>query len=317
MLLILTGARWSHAEPEAARAASAPTSALRHAILSLVNEARKEHGLPSLREADKLDQAAQHHADDMAKRDYLAHVSPEGKTAFDRFVDVGGDQWLEVAENIGMCPDCGPALDLGDVQIMHQGWMHSPPHLEHILSPGLDRFGFGIAAGPQDKLYAVETFAGPGNTAQGAEAIPADQQIRRFVDLLNQERAHHKARAVNISPRLIQAANHALALPLNPPGASDVIEDVRQFLGSGWRVVATLVAVCGGCGTQPTDADIDTFYQRWINNPDHRAKLLNPEFQAAGFAMRANGKGQKVAVALLGSQDRQAEPPVLFRREAQ
>lgn len=314
MLLALAGAQSPQAEPGTADTSSAPIGALRKAILSLVNEARKEHGLHPLRETDQLDQAAQHHADDMAKRNYLAHVSPEGKTAFDRFVDVGGDRWLEVGENIGLCPDCGPALGLSDVRIMHQGWMKSPPHLEHIIAPGLDRFGFGIAAGRNGKLYAVETFAGPGSAAQGAEAISADQQVRRFADLLNRDRAKANARAVEISPRLIEAANHALALPLNPPGASDVIEDVRQFLGPGWRVIATLVAVCGGCGTQPTDADIDTFYERWMNNPDHRSKLLNPEFRASGFAMRANGAGQKVAVALLSARDPGFSPPVLFKR---
>ena len=288
---------------------------LRASILYLVNEARREHGLPPLRETDTLDKAAQNHAEDMAARNYLAHVSPDGETAFDRFLEVGGDRWLEVGENIGVCPDCGPRLDREDVRIMHQGWMKSPPHLEHIISPGLDRFGFGIAAGEKGKVYAVQTFAGPGSPAQGAESISADQQMRRFVDLLNRDRAMHDSRAVEVSPKLVEAGNHALSLPLNPPGANDVIADVRNFLGPGWRVIATLVAVCGGCGTQPTDADVDAFYQRWIDNPDHRAKLTNPDFRMAGFAMRANGKGQKTAVALLGAPHRDVSPPVLFKQD--
>jgi hypothetical protein len=75
---------------------------------------------------------------------------------------------------------------------------------------------------------------------------------------------------------------------------------VRRVVGKRWRSLATIVGVCGGCGTQVTEADVDTFYTRWMNNPDYRKKLMNPDFSAAGFAMRAGEDGRKIALSLIG-----------------
>lgn len=48
--------------------------------LALVNEDRGRHGLEPLALTESLNEAAQNHADDMLRRGYCAHASPEGDT---------------------------------------------------------------------------------------------------------------------------------------------------------------------------------------------------------------------------------------------
>lgn len=133
---------------------------LRHLALQLVNEARAGQGLAPLRLDDALNRAAQAHADDMLKRDYFAHASPEGDSVRDRYRAAGGAPVRRVAENLGRSFDTTgpPAADV--VRRLHDGWMQSPGHRENILRPNLDRFGFGFAARDAGS-YAVQTFAGP------------------------------------------------------------------------------------------------------------------------------------------------------------
>jgi uncharacterized protein YkwD len=135
---------------------------LRSEALELVNEAREQHGLPALQSCPELDRAAQAHADDMLNRHYFDHVSPEGKTVFDRYVAAGGSRWRLVAENIGRCATCKGPPRVADVTRLQDGWMRSASHRENILSRGVTQFGFGMAAAADRGLYAVQSFAGPG-----------------------------------------------------------------------------------------------------------------------------------------------------------
>lgn len=69
---------------------------LRVFALQLVNRDRTINNLPPLVEDPLLSKAAQFHAQDMLKRHYFEHVTPEGKTPRDRFVAIGGssrDSW--------------------------------------------------------------------------------------------------------------------------------------------------------------------------------------------------------------------------------
>src|SRR3712207_4473522 len=75
-----------------AAGAQAPDNldALRQRALELVNRARAEHGLSRLELERNLDEAAQSHAQDMLRRSYFAHSSPEGGTVQDRYIAAGG-----------------------------------------------------------------------------------------------------------------------------------------------------------------------------------------------------------------------------------
>jgi uncharacterized protein YkwD len=94
---------------------------LRSKALELVNEAREQHGLPALQSRPELDRAAQAHAEDMLNRSYFDHVSPEGKTVFDRYVAAGGSRWRLVAENIGRCTTCEGPPRISDITRLQDG----------------------------------------------------------------------------------------------------------------------------------------------------------------------------------------------------
>ncbi len=286
---------------EPCRAADSPsTDALGAFALSLANDSRQEAGLSPMHETRALMQAAQSHADDMAKRRYLAHVSPTGETAFDRYLDAGGNRWDAIAENIGLCGNCGPDLDYDDVRNIHMGWMSSASHRDNILSPALTQFGFGIALDEAGKAYAVEMFAGAAGEQPTVRAVEPGQEVDRFIVLLNRDRAQLGVRKVRSKASLNEAANRALVNVAEPLHADVLLQIVRRVVGKRWRSLATIVGVCGGCGTHVTEADVDTFYTRWMNNPDYRKKLMNPDFSAAGFAMRAGEDGRKIALSLIG-----------------
>ena len=69
-----------------------------------------------------------------------------------------------------------------------------------------------------------------------------------------------------------------------------------------WRALSAVVGACGGCGIQPTDADVRSFTEQWLSNPQNAEALLEDRMTHFGFAMRANGEGKKVAIAVLGQR---------------
>jgi uncharacterized protein YkwD len=120
---------------------------VRAAILAAVNAERKRAGMPPLRPNDRLDQAAQRHAQDMLTRRYFAHQSPEGKTVRERARAAGYD-WRAIGENI--------AEGQRSVDEVMDTWMHSPPHRKNILDRDFKELGVGLALGRSDKDWQVE-----------------------------------------------------------------------------------------------------------------------------------------------------------------
>jgi uncharacterized protein YkwD len=286
--------------------------ALRAMALDLVNEDRRQHGLAPLEADPALAKATQRHAEDMLSRGYFAHESPEGKTVLDRFVAAGGSRWRKVAENIGRCTGCGSTATAEDVRRFETGWMHSEPHRANILDPGLQSFGYGIAAG-NDRQYAVQTFAGPGGprdleAGQKAQTLPEDKRTEAALALINGKRQAENAPPLEASAALAEAAGTLLerltegaegpaARQLGGDALLDALPDGQR---QRWRELAVIVGVCGGCGERPTLADLRFFVGKWMENPDYRARLLDSDFTHLGFALSADGQGRKTALAMFG-----------------
>lgn len=114
----------------------------REEILERVNAFRSGHGLVPLRIDLRLNTAAQHHADDMAERDYFDHVSPEGGTVGHRATRAGY-RWSRVLENLAAGQSTpGEAVE---------GWKKSPGHRRAMLDPEIRELGIGYAYLPQDQ----------------------------------------------------------------------------------------------------------------------------------------------------------------------
>jgi uncharacterized protein YkwD len=290
------------ADPEPA-AASAAIEDLRSHALALVNDSRQKQGLPALKHDEALTQAAQRHAEDMAREGYFAHVSPRGETIRERYVAAGGVAGF-VAENIAECTYCRP--DRQRIEELHRGWVNSPGHRANILAHGLEGFGFGLAV-EGSRLYAVQTFAGPGTTP-GAEAAeetsPLDlaSQLALAVDLVNVERQKAGAEPLKGSEGLSRAlASKAGQLDLQRglPPAESILQDLPAAQRDKLRSMAVFAAQCEGCGALANAADIRFFIGRWLESAEHRGMLLDPSRTHLGIAVSANGSGRKTALGLV------------------
>jgi uncharacterized protein YkwD len=113
---------------------------LRQAMISAINAERRTEGLPPYQVDQTLTSMAQAHADDMAGRGYMDHVTPEGKTYTDRLAEAGiRPQWR--GENIGS--SVRPAGEaVGETMI---GWLNDPPHRDNILHEQHTHIGVGVA----------------------------------------------------------------------------------------------------------------------------------------------------------------------------
>ena len=131
-----------------------PASELRTAVVCLVNAERAEFGLPRLREAGRLDSAAQSWVEAMMATGEFGHGSGPGA-----HVTAAGLRWSAVGENVAS----GFATPLGVVA----AWMTSVEHCQIILSPLYTLVGTGVSPHPVSG-YA----SGPATWAQDF-ALPA------------------------------------------------------------------------------------------------------------------------------------------------
>jgi len=141
----------------------------RAATLCLLNRERSAHGLPALVMDVRLTQASQLHSDDMGKRHFYAHKSPDGVEPSARVYAQGlPPHGTTVAENIHW----GTGWLATPKEIMRD-WMSSPGHRRNILSSELSRVGVGIgfdapepARQGRSRVYTTDFFGG-GDAAAG------------------------------------------------------------------------------------------------------------------------------------------------------
>jgi uncharacterized protein YkwD len=128
---------------------------IRREMLGRVNAERRKLRLSPLHENALLDKAAQSHAEDMIRRSYYSHESPEKGSVRDRVRKVG---YLSIAvgENI--------AEGQSTVAQVMDAWMESPEHREHIVSMTLKEIGVGVAFGKNERgleIIWVQVFGTP------------------------------------------------------------------------------------------------------------------------------------------------------------
>lgn len=110
-------------------------------MLRHVNAFRSIHGLSPLSIDLRLNSAAQSHAEDMADRDYIAHVSPDGDTVGQRATRAGYN-WRRMLENLA-------AGHLTPAEAV-ESWKGSPGHRRALLDPEIRELGVGYAFLPED-----------------------------------------------------------------------------------------------------------------------------------------------------------------------
>ena len=128
----------------------------------LINDERTSRGLSSLSWNPTITKASINHSNDMAKRGYFEHDSPEGHDFTWRYSQVGftcsisqGNWIYGGAENI-MYADGYYGVDTIALQSV-DGWMASQGHRENILTPYFKSEGIGVAK-LGSEIYVTQNF---------------------------------------------------------------------------------------------------------------------------------------------------------------
>jgi uncharacterized protein YkwD len=129
--------------------------------LALINQSRSERGLAPLTMDDGLTRVAQAHAQDMATRNFMAHVNPDGLQPWDR-VKAAGISYTLMDENLSLSQGYSSLTDA--LTASHQAMMAETTsgnnHRATILNARLTKVGIGIATAPGGKVYYVADFTG-------------------------------------------------------------------------------------------------------------------------------------------------------------
>jgi uncharacterized protein YkwD len=119
------------------------------------NQYRAAGGLAGLQIDGALVAIARQRAQDMASKNYFAHTSPSGETAFS-LMDAYGYAYGIAGENIArnnypQSQTVGVAMD---------GFMNSPGHRANIMESQFTRVGIGVAFDGNGMIYFAVVFAG-------------------------------------------------------------------------------------------------------------------------------------------------------------
>ena len=160
-----TGEAPAKAEPDKPELQPEPTApandadvdAMKQDIIDRTNALRKENGIAALTTSDKLMQAAQVRADEMAANTVYSHTRPDGRN-FNTVTDCP-----YMAENIHRIAT--RYLSQHDVSLAEaavDGWANSETHLRNIRNERLNAIGVGIAKGinaaGEESWYCVQLF---------------------------------------------------------------------------------------------------------------------------------------------------------------
>ena len=146
----------STAQPESDTTASTlDVAAMKQDIIDRTNALRKENGVAVLRVNDKLMQAAQVRANEMATHTVYSHTRPDGRK-FNTATDCP-----YMAENIHRIAD----WVLSDQTLAERAvadWSASTTHNKNMVNPKLSEIGVGLARGINDTgdpcWYCVQLF---------------------------------------------------------------------------------------------------------------------------------------------------------------
>lgn len=106
-------------------------------MLAMVNQERVSRGIAPLEMDAPLRLLARARADDMFRRGYFSHNTPEGQTPFDQMRS-SNIPFLTAGENIALAPT---------LELAHQGFMNSSGHRANILNPDYRKIGIGVLDG--------------------------------------------------------------------------------------------------------------------------------------------------------------------------
>ena len=140
-------------------------SVINSMVVSATNEQRLASGLGELKVNEKLREAAQAKAEDMAKKSYFAHYSPDGKSPW-YWINQTGYTYKAAGENLAVNFDY--SMDVVNA------WMNSPTHKANIVKAKYQDIGVGIAEGfyqGHPTVYVVQLFGTPKDMTASSSSL--------------------------------------------------------------------------------------------------------------------------------------------------
>jgi uncharacterized protein YkwD len=118
-------------------------------MFRMVNRERRERGVRELVWEPAIVPVSRTHAEDMWRRGYFGHVSPDGEDVGHR-LNTAGVRYVLAGENLALAPT---------LQTAHIGLMNSEGHRRNILDPEFGRVAIGVIDnGVYGKMF-VQVFA--------------------------------------------------------------------------------------------------------------------------------------------------------------
>ena len=134
-------------------------------IVEKTNDERIDFDLNSLVTNDLLELAAQLKANDMAKKGYFAHTTPEGYDPW-YWLSQAGYNFVAAGENL--------AVNFTDSEDVVDAWMDSEGHRANILKENYTQIGVATAKGEykgRDAIFVVQFFGTPAVAAAKAPIV--------------------------------------------------------------------------------------------------------------------------------------------------
>ena len=184
------------------------------ALVDLTNGERSGEALTTLKRSPVLDRAAQLKAEDMAGKGYFAHESPEGRTPWYWFKQVGYG-YTYAGENL--------AINFSDSINVVDAWMNSPGHRANIMKSEYREIGIGIAKGNYkgaSTIFVVQLFGTPQSQFIAAKKLtsdrgPQEKRINPIHSALTKEKLGSSSQVLPASTEVV-APPHEVFLPKEP-----------------------------------------------------------------------------------------------------
>src|SRR4030095_1671246 len=130
-------------------------------LFDQTNILRSKKNLKTLGQNSILQKAARYHSQDMLKRHYLSHMSPEGDSVFERIRRFKAGYDESCGENLHQISSAQGLKDPKAIAgQMMDDWSHSPSHKKNLLSKEYELLGVGCATNGKD-IYCTQVFSGP------------------------------------------------------------------------------------------------------------------------------------------------------------
>jgi uncharacterized protein YkwD len=122
------------------------------AFLDLINDYRRKNGAGNLSLQNQLGAAAEHHSQDMARKNYFSHKLANGDSAEKNIERFGYTNWSYVGENIAAGHETAKAV--------MRAWKSSPDHDRGMRNKNFTEIGIGRAYNKSSKYgwYWTTTF---------------------------------------------------------------------------------------------------------------------------------------------------------------